>query len=228
MTKYIIWDYFWDLRISNLKQNKASVQCIYGMIYIFCMLLFTSRVWRDQSAWRNVIVENALFLPMLFSYGSAAVHPVQLEKMMYLCPTGFEERRNYIYGSYCFRTGFHMLAAIAGLGIVISVSGCDIFSAIQILLNHMLVAVMINHGQRTDDKKRRKVIVTGEIIFMTALFSNGIQFGIIVLAQHALWVKLVLLFVFCSVQLPLEIWYVRYVRRALRAAVFYESGLTVS
>lgn len=224
MTKYIIRDYFWDLRVSNLKQNKAASQCICGMIYIFCMSMFTNRVWGDSFAWRNVIVENALFLPMVFSYGSAAVHSVQLEKMMYLCPMDFEERRNYIYGSYCFRTGVHMLAAIVGLGIVLFVSDCDIFSAIQILLNQSLVAFMVSHGQRTDDKKRRKVIVVGEVIFVTALFSNVMQFCIIVLAQRMLWIKLVLLLVFCSVQLPLEIWYVRYVRKALRGAVYYESA----
>lgn len=225
MTKHIIRDYFWNLRLSNLKQNKAAVQCIYGMIYIFCMSVCTNRVWSDQSAWRNVIVENALLLPMLFSYGSASVHSIYLDKMMYLCPMDPEERRNYIYGSYCLRTGVHMLVGLAGLGIVIWVSGCDILTAIQILLNHMLVAVMVSHGQRTGDKRRRKVIVTGELIFVTALFSNAMQFAVIVLGQRALWVRLVLFFVFCSVQLPLEIWYVRYVKKALRAAVLYESSL---
>lgn len=225
MTKYIIRDYFWNLRFSSLKQNKACSQCIGGAIYILCMSVCVNRVWSDHSAWKAVVVENALLLPMIFSYCSASVHPVQLEKMMYLCPMALEERRDYIYGSYCFRTGVHMLIAIAGLGIVVSIYGCDIFSAIHILLNHVLVAVMISHGQRTDDKRHRKVIVIGEIIFVTALFSNVIQYCVIVLAQRALWVKLVLFFVFCSVQLPLEIWYVRYVNRVLRAAVFYESGL---
>ena len=145
------------------------------------------------------MVENTLFLPTIFSYCSASVHSIQLEKMMDLCPMD--------------------------LCIVVCLSNCDIFSAIQILLNHMLVAVMISHGQRTDDKRRRKVIIIGEVLFVTSLLSNAIQFGIIVLAQHALLVKLVLYFIFCSVQLPLEIWYVQYIRRALRVAVFFETDL---
>ena len=102
-----------------------------------------------------------------------------------------------------------MLIAAVGLCIVVCVSDCDIFSVIQILLNHMLVAAMVSHGQRTDDKRRRKVIVIGEVLFATSLLSNAIQFRIIVLAPHVLWVKLVLFFIFCAVQLPLEIWYVQ-------------------
>lgn len=225
MAKYIIRDFFGGLRMGNLKQNKASSQCIYGIIFIFCMSVFTEHIWGGRSAWRNVIVENALFLPMLFSYCSASVHSVQLEKIMYLCPMDLKERRNYIYGSYYFRTGVHMLIAAVGLCIVVCVSDCDIFSAIQILLNHMLVAAMVSHGQRTDDKRRRKVIVIGEVLFATSLLSNAIQFRIIVLAPHALWVKLVLFFIFCAVQLPLEIWYVQYIRGALRAAVYFEQDL---
>ena len=80
MTKYIVRDYFGEFRMSNLKQNKASDQCIYGIIYIFCMSICTNHIWSDQFAWQNVIVENALLLPMIFSYCSASVHSVQLEK----------------------------------------------------------------------------------------------------------------------------------------------------
>lgn len=222
MTKYIIRDFFGAFRISSLRQNKASYQCIYGMIYIFCMSIFTQRIWAAQAAWRKVIVENVLLLPMLFSYCSASVHSIQLEKMMYLCPMDRRERRYYIYGSYCFRSGVHMLVAAAGICIAVSISGCDLFFAIQILLNHALIAIMVSHGQRTGDKSRRKVIIIGEIIFVTALFSNVILFSIIVYAPHVLWVRLAVFFVFCLVQLPLEIWYVQYIRKALRAAVTFE------
>lgn len=222
MTKYIIRDFFSAFRISRLKQNKASFACVYLTVYIICISIFSNRSWSDkQIAWRNIIVENALFLPMIFSFCSVMAHPIQLAKMMYLCPMSPWERRTYIYGSYFFRLGVHMLVSIAGLCIVVANAYCDVFSMIQILINDALVAVMLNHRQQAGDRGSGMVI--GEILFLTALLSNAVQFGIVYDMTPDRWIQWVLFFLFCFVQMPLEIRYVKYIRRELRRAVYYEA-----
>lgn len=222
MAKYIIRDFFSAFHINNIKQNKTSFACIYLTVYIICISIFSNRGWSDrQIAWRNILVENALFLPMIFSLCSVLAHPVQLAKMMYLCPMSPGERRTYIYGSYCFRIGVHMLVSIAGLCIVVANAYCDVFSMIQILINDALVAVMLNHGQQAGD--RGSAVVIEEILFLTALLSNAVQFGIVYDGMPDRWIQLVLFFLFCLVQMPLEVRYVKYIRRELRRAVYYEA-----
>ena len=221
MTKYIIRDFFSAFRINSLRQNKAARTCVYMTVYMICISLFGNRVWSGGlTAWRNAAVENALLLPMIFIYGSVMVHPVRLAKIMYLCPMSPKERRTYICGLYCFRIGVHMLAAIAGLCFVVAYSYCDMISAMQILINYMLSAVLVNHRQETD----KKVMVIGEIIFVAAMLSNAMQFAIVLdIVPHPL-VRWCLFWIFCFVQLPLEIWYVKYIRSALRTAVYYDGS----
>lgn len=224
MAKYIIGDFFSAFRIDRLKQNKASFTCICLTAYIIWMSIFVNRGWSDREiAWRNVIVENALFLPMIFSFCSVMAHPVQLTKMMYLCPMSPGERRRYIYGSYYFRIGMHMLVFAAGLCVIVANAYCDVISMIQILLNDAIAAVMLNHRQQTGDRGRAMVI--GEILFVTAALSNAMQFCIVCDMTPGNWIQWVLFFLFCLVQLPLGIWYVKYIRRVLRRAVYYENSL---
>jgi len=223
MAKYIIRDFFSAFRINNLKQNKVLFTWVYLTVYIICISTFANRGWSDrQIAWRNIIAENALFLPIVFSLCSVMAHPVQLAKMMYLCPMSPEERRTYIYVSYYFRIGMHMLVSIAGLCIVAAYTYCDVVSMIQILLNDALVATMLNHRQQTGD--RGSAMVVGEILFLTALLSNAVQFCIVCDLTPDSWIQWVLFFLFCLVQLPLEIRYVKYIRRELRRAVYYENS----
>ena len=223
MAKYIIRDFFFDFRMSRVKQNKVAYTCFWMSFYLILTSLFVNRVGISGAiAWRNVIAENALMLPMIFSFCSVMVHPVQLPKMMYLCPMAPEERRAYIYGSYWFRVGVNMLVGMAGLCIVASYSDCDLMSAVQILMNHALIAVQVSHRQQVGS--RNGVVAAGEIISVTALLSNAVQFIVLLDLTRGLWIRGGIFFIFCFVQLPLQIWYAKYIRSVLREAVFYAHG----
>lgn len=220
----IIRDFFGAFRIGRLKQNKASYTCACMTVYIIGISIYGNCSWSDrQTAWRNIIVENALFLPMIFSVCSVMAHPVQLAKMMYLCPMSPGERRTYIYGSYFFRTGVHMLVSIAGLCIVAAGTRCGVFSIIRILWNAALVAVMLGGRQQTGGRGSDMAI--GAILFITASLSNSVEFCIVCFIATDNWIQWALFFLFCFVQLPLEIRYVKYIRRELRRAVCYENSL---
>lgn len=225
MIKYIIRDYFGEFRFGHQGQNKALYQGIYMAVCIVCMSIFLNRLLMGQS-WQFVLVENALFQPVIFSYCSASVHTVRFGKMMYLCPMDCTERRHYIYGAYCFRVGVHLLVSIIGLYIVCINSWCDWISVIQILQNDLMAALLISHSQRAEVRSRGKI--AGEMLFLLAVVSCAIQFGIVTDVGPNLWVKLVVFIVFVLVELPLEIWYLKYVRGELQAAVYYESCAAVA
>ena len=83
-----------------------------------------------------------------------------------------------------------------------------------------LDAGTVSTMQETD----KKVMVIGEIIFVIAMLSNAMQFAIVLdIVPHPL-VRWCLFWIFCFVQLPLEIWYVKYIRNVLRTAVYYEGS----
>lgn len=223
MLTHIISDFFSVFRINNLRGSKVLYKFSYMTILCIVIILCSNHVWRDGSAWRYVAVQLSVFLPMIFSYFSAMLHPVQPTKIMYLCPMKPEERRRYIYGSYYFRIGVHMLAAVAGLCIVIFYFNDDIFSVIQVLLNHMMVAVLVNREAQADGRVCGMVI--GELIFLAAVFSDIAQLSVIQGFEYDMWTLKFWFVFFCVVQLPLELWYVRYIKMALRAAISYETAL---
>lgn len=226
MKKYIIQDFFEAFKI--YKHNKQ--QGINYEILTLCFCMYFVCIWTNLSKgesrleWKMAVTCAAVLLPMLFTYYSIYIHPPKLGKMMYLCPMSPEERREYIYGSYFFRIGFHMLIAIAGLCIAILIFYCDIFSAIQILLNHIMLAALASFTQKKDGGKDNAYYM--EIFILSlALISNLVEYGIIVDEEPDTAIKIVLFIVFCVIQAPLEIVYIKHLKRELKNAVFYENRL---
>ena len=159
---------------------------------------------------------------MLLTYYSICIHPLKLGKMMYLCPMNPEERKEYIYGSYYFRIGFHMVIVLLGLCIAVPLSYCDIFSSLQILLNHAMTVVLVTSVQKKENE-RSDLNVIGIFIVITALISNIVEYGIIMDAEPDIAIKVSLFIVFCLIQVPLEIAYVKHIKKELRNSVFYEN-----
>ena len=88
---------------------------------------FAGQLEKSASVWTDTVQFLAVLLPLCFSYFSMAVHPVQLSKMMYLCPMNAKERSNYIYGSYFFRIAIQMSIGFLGLWIAAGSVSWDFF-----------------------------------------------------------------------------------------------------
>lgn len=114
-----------------------------------------------------------------------------------------------------------MLPGVLGVCIAVVYSYCDIFSVIEILLNDLMVALLINREQNAKGEVSGMVI--GEIIFVIAILSSVIQVGIIADAEPDMGIKAVLFAVFCFVQLPLEIKHLKSAEKQLQAAVSFEN-----
>lgn len=217
MTNDIIQDYFAMFRIGNLRKNNLANKLSFFSLYFIGMTLCWPFLAHTQISWRVIAVQFAVFVPIVFSYFSVLAHPIRLPKMMYLCPMQPDERRKYIYGSYYFRIGVHMLPGVLGVCIAVVYSYCDIFSVIEMFLNYLMVALLINREQKAGG------MVIGEIIFVIAILSCVIQVGIIADAEPDMGMKAVLFAVFCLVQLPLEIRHLKSAEKQLQAAVSFEN-----
>lgn len=220
MKKHIVQDYFGAYRMRSHKWHGTNLEflIIYFTAY-FCMI---SRKGASTFEWKSVIICVAIFLPMLLTYLSIHIHPLKLGKMMYLCPMKPEERKEYIYGSYYFRIGFHMAIAILGLCIAFPMSYCDIFSSLQILLNHAMTAVLVSSVQKKENESS-DLNVIGIFIVSIALISNIVEYGVIMDAEPDIAIKAGLFIVFCLIQIPLETAYVKHIKKELRNSVFYEN-----
>lgn len=220
MKKHIIQDYFsaYKLRGYNWHGTHLEFLIIYFTAY-FCMISPRSVTTFE---WKSIIILAAIFLPMLLTDYSICIHPLKLDKMMYLCPMNPEERKEYIYGSYYFRIGFHMVIVLLGLCIAVPLSYCDIFSSLQILLNHAMTVVLVTSVQKKENE-RSDLNIIGIFIVITALISNIVEYGIIMDAEPDIAIKVSLFIVFCLIQIPLEIAYVKHIKKELRNSVFYES-----
>ena len=225
MTEYIIRDFFEDFKRNYHKEKKSNFTFIFIYMGLYCII---NGIKNKDFGWLDALICCAVLLPILFSYFSAYMHPLRLTKMMYLCPMHSEERKKYIYGTYFFRIGFQMLIAVSGICIAVLYSYCDIFSVIQILLNHFMAAIIIVPARGTDSRNNNinvKGRISGEIIIITVLISNLIEYGIIVDSYPDMLLKLILFIAFCLIQVPLGITYGKYIRKELQTAIYYERNI---
>lgn len=221
MKKYIMQDFFGAYKTRKYKWNGTNLEFLIVYFAVYFSLNFSKR--ESIFEWKAVIICASILLPMLFTYLSVYIHPLKLSKMMYLCPMNPEERKEYIYGSYFFKTGFHMVIALLGLCIAIPVSYCDIFSSLQILLNHAMTVVLVSTMQKRE-KGSSDMNVIGIFIFTIALISNVVEYGIVMDEEPDIMIKVTLIIVFCLIQIPLEISYIKHLKKELKNLVFYENN----
>ncbi len=223
MINDIIRDYFAMFRIENLKKDNLANKLSFFAFYFIGMMLCGPFLSHAQISRRVIAVQFAVFVPIVLSYFSVLAHPIRLPKMMYLCPMQPEERKKYIYGSYYFRIGVHMLPGVLGVCIAVVYSYCDIFSVIEMLLNYLTVALLVNREPNAKGEVCGMVI--GDMIFVIAILSGVIQVGIIADAEPDMGIKAVLFAVFCLIQLPLEIRHLKSAGKQLQAAVSFENTI---
>ncbi len=228
MIKYIVRDYFEAFRLTNLRQRQGTacskIVLLPAMgIASIAINLFAGQLEKSASVWTDTVQFLAVLLPLCFSYFSMAVHPVQLSKMMYLCPMNAKERSNYIYGSYFFRIAIQMSIGFLGLWIAAGSVSWDFFTAVWILTNQLMTASLVNGGAHNGSR----MPAVGELIFLFSLIASILQMDCMrgdVSDERIL--NIGMLIFFCVVQVPLECIYINYIRKSLQSAVFYENSRT--
>lgn len=221
--RYIIQDFFEAFRIKKLKWNDGRDMFLMVCIYIFLLSSWIiPGIEEGRVDGNRIITLTAVLLPIFLNYWSIYAHPVKLNKIMYLCPLDPEERKEYIYGTYFFRIGLHILLSLVGLCIVVPITYCDIFSCIQILLNDLMAAFIIISAPVTVNGISNMSGIE-VVIFSTTIISNIVECGIIMDENPDIAVKIVLFGVFLLIQLPCAIAYMKSVKKVLKSSIYYEA-----
>lgn len=219
--KNIVRDYFRAIKISRLKGRETNGLFLLSYFIVMPVLIGVSGNVNFRREYMMAFI--GILLPMALCCLDTLFRSPGLDKMMYLCPMSREERKKYIYGMYCFGVAVRMLISLMGVCIIIPFSHCDLFSAVQILLNDFLIAVMTaSEGSRENDRMNRE-IQRQILIIALAFISNIIETAIVADELPDYWVKLALLGIFTIVQLPMALKYGRYQKQKLDDAVYYET-----
>lgn len=206
--------YHWN---SYKKQWETNFSTNFVVFWVFCTFHGAMHARADLPA-GHYIVAAALFLSMGFVLVSGQCHPVKLGKMMYLCPMDADRRRAYIYSSYFFRVVLHVVVIAVSTMILIPFSYCDVVSAVEILLNGLVISVLIPPGKEENVNLRRGIMLA------VALVSNVFQAGIILDDKPDVIPKLIIFGLLLFVQLPLSVSYHQWVKEQLKAAINYEEN----
>lgn len=221
--KNIVRDYFRAIKISRLKGRETNGLFLLSYFIVMPVLIGVSGNVNFRREYMMAFI--GILLPMALCCLDTLFRSPGLDKMMYLCPMSREERKKYIYGMYCFGVAVRMLISLMGICIIIPFSHCDLFSAVQILLNDFLIAVMTaSEGSRENDRMNRE-IQRQILIIALAFISNIIETAIVADELPDFWVKLALFGIFAIVQLPMALKYGRYQKQKLDDAVYYETWL---
>lgn len=221
--KNIVRDYFRAIKISRLKGRETNGLFLLSYFIVMPVLIGVSGNVNFRREYMMAFI--GILLPMALCCLDTLFRSPGLDKMMYLCPMSREERKKYIYGMYCFGVAVRMLISLMGVCIIIPFSHCDLFSAVQILLNDFLIAVMTaSEGSRENDRMNRE-IQRQILIIALAFISNIIETAIVADELPDLWVKLALFGIFAIVQLPMTLKHGRYQKQKLDDAVYYETWL---
>lgn len=219
--KNIVRDYFRAIKISRLKGRETNGLFLLSYFIVMPVLIGVSGNVNFRREYMMAFI--GILLPMALCCLDTLFRSPGLDKMMYLCPMSREERKKYIYGMYCFGVAVRMLISLMGVCIIIPFSHCDLFSAVQILLNDFLIAVMTaSEGSRENDRMNRE-IQRQILIIALAFISNIIETAIVADELPDFWVKLALFGIFVIVQLPMALKYGRYQKQKLDDAVYYET-----
>lgn len=217
----IVKDYFGAYKMSRLKERKTD-----GLFFLayFIALPIWIGVSGNVNFRREYVVGFAgILLPMGLLCLDVMFRSPRLDKMMYLCPMGKEERRQYIYSMYYFGVAIRMLISLIGVCIIIPFTHCDLFSAVMILLNDFLIAILVSSEKNEEGDTVNKEIAFQIGMIASALISNIVETAVVADELPEFIVKLVLFGVFVIMQFPMAVKYGRYIKQRLNDAVYYET-----
>ena len=224
MLKNVVKDYFQDCNLKSAKENSFH---LFYFVLLFCMQIGVVIGCGDSERLKSAGIMCLVFLPMLCSDFAMVLHPVQLHKMMYLCPLSREERKAYVKNTYIFRVVIHVVLSILCVAIVSQCSYCDLLSAILLLLNDILFACLIF------PKRAFHSVVNPSFehwmwffLILFALGSNFLQVYIVMDEAEDWWLKWTLLIVFLTIQLPMALRYRICVRQRLDEVGDFEGEMS--
>lgn len=220
MTRFVIQEYLAGFcrKSESRKQLNSWFPLWVGMAYFVAEFVMGDGVFCT----RNAVLVSGICIPFFFTMISLFTHPVQMPKMMYLCPMRPEERMAYIQKSYWFRFAVQMGISVIGVGIALGISSLDFFLAGLILANEVILSCLVYPSRRNEDTDSKMeyilfcflipLCMLGVVVLLA--FANGTEVGNMA--------KAILLLLFCFIELPPFFKYRKHIRYEMEEALTFE------
>lgn len=229
MIRNISREYWKAYRWENLKQ-KGSFSGIFFLIYFLFILPMILGHFED---YRFEIIAP-LAIPAFWIVISAALHPMRLPKLLFLCPMDQNERRKYVVTAFWYRMCLHTIFVIVG-AVIMFLLKKDIISTVVVIFNGIILSFYCNglninglgrtamDGKRYLDLESKQGLNEGFgvviSIFLLYLYGEIIDSGGFL--EQKLW-ELVVIGILIMIQLMLTIHYATYWNGAVERATNYE------
>ncbi|MDD6857637.1 hypothetical protein ACTNBM_09740 [Lachnospiraceae bacterium HCP1S3_C3] len=219
--KDIVKEYFenWTVgRFSKMRLNESSTFLI---VYMWVMYMFNVMdVLNTQINRREALMGLVMLISGTLVYFSMIQHPLQHEKIFYLCPMNHEERKKYIWNTYFFRCAAHIILFTFGTVIMMPFSSFKPLMYPVILLNNVVISMIVPINNKTE--KGYCYIL---FLVLTTVLSNMAAIEVLADSKNSdMWMQIILICVLIFITLPLMVGFSKHIKRKLNEAVDYETN----
>ena len=232
--KMVIRDYMAAFRLSRIKERYGSN--FFGMFYlgIYLVAIMPTAVLGQNGASKYIAEYYVLVCLLLFCMYSSQLHPIEMSKLLYLCPMSRQERREYLLKSYLLKIGVIFVASALGLILILNIGKLNLIYATLFLCANMGLAISssLMNAKRIRaciDKRKSVVMSSGADGRETAAIIVSICLALFLLicvdSQEEMQgvVGVVIALVLLVVELPLVITMLKRVRPTIEQAMNYEN-----
>ena len=232
--KMVVRDYMAAFRLSKIKERYGNN--FFGMFYfgLYLVVIMPTTVLGQNGASKYIAEYYVLVCLLLFCMYSSQLHPIELSKLLYLCPMSRQERRDYLLKSYWFKIGMIFVVSVLGLILIGNIEKLNPVYAILFLCANMGLAISssLMNAKRIRaciDKRKSVVMSSGADGRETAAIIVSICLALFLLicvdSQEEMQgvVGVVITLVLLVVELPLVITMLKRVRPTIEQAMNYEN-----
>lgn len=220
MTRFVMQEYLAGFCRKGEWRQKINIwfPLLVGMIYFAAEFVMNDGTFSAG----NAVLVSGICLPLLFIMVSLFTHPVQLPKMMYLCPMQPEERKAYIQKSYWFRFTVQMGISVIGVLVVLCVSSLDFFLAGMILANDVMLSSLVYPARRSKDTDSKMEYILFCVLIPLCMLSVVVLLAFAIGEETGMLAKIILLLLFGFIELPPFVKYQKYIRLEMEDALTFE------
>ncbi len=153
MNRMVVRDYFSTFRWSNLKACYKENSLFAYVWLLWYVPLITGLYEEELEDWLKFLVVYAV---LFFGMFAALLHPIELPKMMFLCPMSEAERRDYVMKSWLFKVIFPIALSILGMGALVLLDLTDLFWAAATIVVAAAGSLCTSFQARADVNRRGK------------------------------------------------------------------------
>lgn len=231
MTKKIIREYFEAFRWERLKAIYKNWR---WWPYLYMLFVFPSiaHVYENRN---GMLIFYLIMVPFLYCVLSASLHGMILPKIMYLCPMGWDKRKEYITKTCIFRTMIPIMIGLLCTVALVLTGACDGILGVAIFLNQAIASVIYGfaptvkgygtnwkNGRREIDWNTQQGILEGVVTAIAIIISI---FSAVLVAENSPlihWIKWGCLVAVIFVELPLTIIDLKLGAKNMQQLLYYE------